>query len=57
MLGAALKSGAGPAQATLGIHVKAGGRFLDQLTKGPDALVMYAASRATFPLASSSAPT
>ena len=37
VLGAALKNGAAPAQAAVGIHVKAGGRFLDQLTKGPDA--------------------
>ncbi|MFS8066945.1 MAG: hypothetical protein ACMG6S_11290 [Byssovorax sp.] len=37
VLGAALKNGAAPVQAAVGIHVKAGGRFLDQLTKGPDA--------------------
>jgi len=37
VLGAALKKGAAPAQVAVGIHVKAGGRFLDQLTKGPDA--------------------
>ena len=37
VLGAALKIGAAPVQAAIGIHVKAGGRFLDQLTKGPDA--------------------
>ncbi len=37
VLGAALKKGAAPPQMAVGIHVKAGGRFLDQLTKGPDA--------------------
>jgi hypothetical protein len=37
VLGAALKNGAAPTQAAIGVHVKAGGRFLDQLTKGPDA--------------------
>ncbi|MEO5726661.1 MAG: hypothetical protein ABI134_24495 [Byssovorax sp.] len=37
VLGAALKNGAAPVQAAVGIHVKAGGRLLDQLTKGPDA--------------------
>ena len=36
VLGAALKRGAEPAQVAVGIHVKAGGRFLDQLTKGPE---------------------
>ena len=37
VLGASLKKGAAPAQAAIAIHVKAGGRFVDQLTKGPDA--------------------
>ena len=37
VIGASLKKGPAPAQAAIGIHVKAGGRFLDQLTKGPDA--------------------
>ena len=37
VIGASLKNGAAPAQAAIGIHVKAGGRFVDQLTKGPDA--------------------
>jgi hypothetical protein len=37
VLGAALKKGATPVQGAIGVHVKAGGRFLDQLTKGPDA--------------------
>lgn len=37
VLGAALKKGAAPPQMAVGIHVKAGGRFVDQLTKGPDA--------------------
>lgn len=37
VLGAALKIGKAPVQAAIGIHVKAGGRLLDQLTKGPDA--------------------
>ncbi|MEP7126091.1 MAG: hypothetical protein ABJE95_34480 [Byssovorax sp.] len=37
VIGASLKKAATPAQAAIGIHVKAGGRFVDQLTKGPDA--------------------
>lgn len=37
VIGASLKKGPAPAQAAIGIHVKAGGRFVDQLTKGPEA--------------------
>ena len=37
VIGASLKKAPAPAQAAIGIHVKAGGRFVDQLTKGPDA--------------------
>lgn len=37
VLGAALKNGETPTQAAIGIHIKAGGRFIDQLTKVPDA--------------------
>jgi hypothetical protein len=37
VLGASLKKGPAPVQAAIGIHVKAGGRFVDQLTKGPEA--------------------
>ncbi len=37
VLGASLKKGASPAQAAIAIHVKAGGRFIDQVSKGPDA--------------------
>jgi hypothetical protein len=37
VIGASLKKAPAPAQAAIAIHVKAGGRFLDQLTKGPDA--------------------
>jgi hypothetical protein len=37
VLGAAARQGKDPVQGVLGIHVKAGGRFVDQLTKGEGA--------------------
>ena len=37
VLGAAARQGKDPIQGVIGIHVKAGGRFVDQLTKGEGA--------------------
>jgi hypothetical protein len=37
VLGASIKKSATPAQAAIAIHVKAGGRFIDQVSKGPEA--------------------
>ena len=37
LVGAALREGKGPVQGVVGVHVKAGDRFLDQLTRGEGA--------------------
>jgi hypothetical protein len=59
VIGAALKKGAAPPQVAVGIHVKAGGRFLDQLTKGPEARFtarLDEASRITLVMSTSDTP-